>query len=385
MISKKIGQDFAQYRGGELRLTRSSVTPTFVDEVVVGLRGDKKFKRKVVIFRDEKFKPIEKVFDYSDQPVLKNRVYSFENNFIGNDEFVTSTNVKEYSLDKNIVSVANQKRVQDFDIVHILFDRLSSVTNHFSENFRTGETILSQVKIVDSVLPNTELHVFKEFPRIIDGKKDASKQKELSYLVDRFKNQVVKHSELEKGARLPMKDSFLAFRAMDVEDIKEPIIRRFLKERGLQRLNTPINVDFEPVAGQEDLIAIYSDVNGAVNFNKCYKFASKTDCVGTAKHESEHVWQYFLKALYTGGHNERTCLLAKANEQLLKNPRILKEAEEYTGAIADYVPFNKDFKLYKSNLIERKADAAEIIAEERYDREGEVLRKTFKHIPPKFL
>ena len=113
LISKKIGQDFAQYKGNALRLTSSSVTPSTVDEVVIGVRGDKKFKRKVTIFRDVKRNPIEKIFDYSDKPVLKNRVYSHETNFISSDEFVKSTNVKEYTLNRNIEPVARQKKVQD--------------------------------------------------------------------------------------------------------------------------------------------------------------------------------------------------------------------------------------------------------------------------------
>ena len=385
MISKKIGQNFAQYKGNELRLTSSSVTPSTVDEVVIGLRGDKKFKRKVTIFRDVKRNPIEKIFDYSDKPVLKNRVYHHETNFFSSDEFVTSTNVKEYTLNRNIESVARQKKVQEFDVAHVLFEKLFSVTNHFSENIKTGEVILSQVKVNDGGLPNTQLHMFKEFTRIVNGKKDASKQKELLFLVNSLKNQVVKCSEQAQGLKMPVKDSYLAFRALDVDDMKVPITKRFLKERGMQKLNIFVNTDFEPPEEYENLIALYMDKNGSINFNKHYVFPSKTACVGSSRHETEHAWHYFLRAVFTGGDDERTCMLAKTNEHLLHSPAILKEAQDYTEAIANYVPYYKNYELYKNNLIERKALMVELAEQEKYDEQGECIRKTFKHIPRKFL
>lgn len=383
LLPKKVGILFSEYKGNAPRLSQK--IPFSVDEVVVGKLDDENFRRVITIFRGSDGKVIEKSFDYSDKNFLKNRVYARENNFIGEDEFVTSVNMKEYKLPRNLLSVFWQEKVQKFGVGHILWERLVMIANHFSENFKTGETLLTQVKVQNDLSPNRDLHVFKEFPRIVDGRKDATKQKELSFLVDTVKNRVVHHTEKTSGVKMPVKDSYLAFRAMDVDDIKEPITKRFLKERGLQRLKLVINTDFEPSDDYENLIAIYKDYNGSINFNKFHNFTSKTACVGTARHETEHAWQYFLKALYTGGDNERTCLLAKANEHLLHSPQIFKEAEDYTEAIRNYVPYNKNYQLYKANLIERKALEAELAEREKYDREGGCLRGTFRHIPEKFL
>ena len=286
-----------------------------------------------------------------------------------------------------LLPVFRQEQVRLFNLDYILWKCKSSITNHLSENIETGERILSQVKILNDVFFNRNLHVFKELPRIVDGRKDVTKQKELSFLVDTVKNKVVPHSDKTSGVHInmPIEDSYLVFRAMDVDGIKEPITKRFLKERGVQRLNIAINTDFEPPVDNDNLIALYIDGNGSINYSKRYIFPSKTACVGLARHETEHVWQYFLRALYTGGDSERTCILAKANEHLLHSPAIAKEAEEYTEAIRNYVPYNKNYQMYKANLIERKAKEAELCECEKYDKEGERLRRTFRHIPKKFL
>ena len=73
LISKSIGQDFAQYNKNAIRLNFR--TPKTVDEVVVGLKDNPSLQRKITTFRDEKGQIMERAFDYHDKP-YRNRLYS---------------------------------------------------------------------------------------------------------------------------------------------------------------------------------------------------------------------------------------------------------------------------------------------------------------------
>ena len=145
-----------------------------------------------------------------------------------------------------------------------------------------------------------------------------------------------------------------------------------------------INKNYIPEEDEKGLIAVYLDYNGSINYNKFYKFKSKSKLAGTTGHEVEHAWQYYLRARYTGGDTPRTQEIAKKFGKV-KTKQQQKEAEEYTHSINNYVPFTQNFKLYKKNLIEILANKQGKQAQKQYDKEGQEIRKAFPHIPPEML
>ena len=384
LISKIEGEKFVKYKGDAVRLT-SRTLPYSVDEVVLGIKGQIGKERKITTFRDSKGNIIERIFDYFDKP-LKNRIYREQEHVIGEEEIVKAKTVREYSISKPVLKIYKecQKQFAEFGIEDSLWNKEKIDTFYLAENINTGEKVLSQVSIKDIEHPRKELHSFIEYPHTIDGKLANNNKKSLSFRVNTYKQEVVPGSEIADNVKTPKKDSFLAYRALDIDDAQEPFAKRFIKERKLEKLKLLINKNYIPEEDEKGLIALYLDYNGSINYNKFYKFKSKSKLAGTTRHEVEHAWQYYLRARYTGGDSLRTQEIAKKFGRI-KTKQMQTEAEKYTHSINNYVPFTQDFELYKKNLIEIHANKQGNNAEKQYDREGKEIRKAFPHIPPEML
>ena len=99
-IISKTTQNFADYMSQTIRL--SDQTPYTVKEVILGRKG--KVSGKISTFLDKEGNVIEKAFNLKGKP-LRNRIYTYKHGKIGNDEFVKSTEIEEYKLDRKIVDV----------------------------------------------------------------------------------------------------------------------------------------------------------------------------------------------------------------------------------------------------------------------------------------
>ena len=384
LISKIEGRKFVKYNGNAVRLT-SGTLPYSVDEVVIGIKGQIGKERKITTFRDNKGNIIERIFDYFNKP-LRNRIYREQEYVIGEEEIVKAKKVREYSILKPVLKIYKeyQKQFTELGIEDSLWNKNKIDTFYISENINTGEKVLSQVSIKDIEHPRKELHNFIEYPHIINGKFANNKKKNLSFRVNTYKQEVVSDSEITSNVKIPKKDSFLAYRALDIDDAKEPFAKRFIKERKLEKLKLLINGNYIPEEDEKTLIAFYTDSNGSINYNKFYKFKSKSQLARTTRHEVEHAWHYYLRARYTGGDSLRTQELAKKFGRI-KTKKMQAEAEKYTHSINNYIPFTQNFKLYKKNLIEILADKQGNKAEKQYDKEGKEIRKAFPHIPKEML
>lgn len=383
LSSKNLGQRFADYKGKAVRLALEA-KPHTVDEVIVGIKGTNNTK-KITTFRDSNGKIIERVFDYFDKP-YRNRIYKNADYKIGEDQLVNSTTIKEYFLPRYKMKVYKefQKMYEKREIPTTMWDHQNTVTNHVSTDVHSGKKVLSQVKVEKTDAPQEELHSFIEYPHIRNNKKVNNDRKSLTYKVDRTQDEIVKGSIIAQGVEAPQKDTFLRYRAVDVDTMKEPITQRCIKERKLEDIGIKINPRYTPTAEEENITAKYVDFDGSVNFNKKYKFKSKSKLIETAKHEVEHAWQYFLNALFTGGKTPRTKKIAhkygKPQTEALR-----QEAKRYTEAIKNYTPHNVDFEKYRNNYIEVEARKAGSTARKKYDRQRTELKKAFPHIPEEVL
>lgn len=99
-IISKTTQNFADYMSQTIRL--SDQTPYTVKEVILGRKG--KVSGKIATFLDKEGNVIEKAFNLKGKP-LRNRIYTYKHGKIRNDEFVKSTEIEEYKLDRKIVDV----------------------------------------------------------------------------------------------------------------------------------------------------------------------------------------------------------------------------------------------------------------------------------------
>ena len=127
-----------------------------------------------------------------------------------------------------------------------------------------------------------------------------------------------------------------------------------------------------------------SFTNGKILFNKLYPFKSKAQFVSTSRHEVEHGWQFFLDARNGGKRGEYMehlgCLFGP-----IENRKLKKEANNYTKSLDTYVSCEVDYKRYRKNYIEIKANKAGSEAKKEYINQGQEIRKEFKHIPKEFL
>ena len=382
LVSKTIGTSFQKYKGDALRL--STQTPATVDEVVLALKKHPDLQRKVTTFRDSNGSIIERSFDYFDKP-YRNRLYSKTDNVIGNVEFVTSTTSKEYVLDRNaieyykeLIKLPNVKR-------NILWGISKTETNHVSENITTGEIVQTQVRIRNTKQKNRIFHTFIEFPHIKNKKLENKPIKLLTFSVRTQDNTPVKNSIKSYGVKVPEKDSYLGFRGLTIEDSKNPFARRYIKERGLEDMNITVNPEYNPLNEADTRFkALFTADEGVINYNKDYKFKSKSELAKTSAHEAEHGWHYYLQGRLNGGDTPwQTDMALKFGK--IKDHELKQEAKEYDYAIKNYVPYWKDRDAYIKNKIEIKANQKGDATEYEYNNEGVTIRMDFPHIPQELL
>lgn len=127
-IISKTTQNFADYMSQTIRL--SDQTPYTVKEVIIQNKKGK-VRGKITTFLDKEGNVIEKAFNIKDKP-LKNRIYTYKHGKIGNDEFVKSTEIEEYKLDRKIVDVYKkyQKKTEEEGIKTTLWVHEKTQTNH---------------------------------------------------------------------------------------------------------------------------------------------------------------------------------------------------------------------------------------------------------------
>lgn len=232
LISKIQGQKFVEYKGNIARL--STQIPYTVDEIVLAAKNKPRNKRRITTFRDSNNNIIERIFDYIGRPI-KNQVYSYQEHVLGEDEYITSKTMKEY-----IISRSAMKDYRNFDeemkklgIETFLWERTTTRTDQVSRNINTGETIVTRTQIKNKPYSEEEEHIFIEFPHITNGKVKIQNPKMLFFKVNKHTKEYIQASEIKDGVCMPTNDSFLGFRAMDLEDSKEPLTRRFIQERFL--------------------------------------------------------------------------------------------------------------------------------------------------------
>ncbi len=383
LISKNLGQSFVKYKGNTIRL--SEQIPYTVDEILVGIKGQIGKERKITTFKDSQGNIIERAFDYFDKP-LRNQVYS-RNDYINSDElFTTSTTIKEYQIKRNILKIYKDYKddFQQLGIRTTLWQKTKILTNHLCENIQTGEKILSQTSITNIKQPKRQIHSFIEFPHILDGKRQNDNKKILQVWVN-SKTGFADETITEQGVKRPKKDSFLAFRALDITELKEAITTFFIKKCKLTPAQISVSTNYTPSGtDNEKLSAIFLSADGSINFNKYFKFISKPKLVSTARHEVEHAWQFLLHARNTGGQCDWQMLMAK-KFGTIRNKRLQKEAQRYTKSIKNYIPHDVDFEKYKKNYIEIKANKAGQQERTRYEKQAQEISESFPFIPKEML
>lgn len=378
----KTTQNFSDYFGGTIRL--SSQIPHSVKEVIIQNKKGK-VRGKITTFLDKEGNVIEKAFNIKDKP-LKNRIYTSQKNHIGSDEVVISTQIKEYTLKRNLIDIY-RKHIKDFikwNVQTSLWEQEKIQTNHVATNSALGIKYLTISKIQNlKNISKQFLHSFTQYKPIIKNKinKDSS-IKHIEYIVnDKFK--ALKKSIKTTNMKSPKFDSFLGFRALSLEDFKIPITERFLSDRGIKHLGYKILPNYMPTDGKE-ITWKGLFCNGYIKFRRTWIPKSKADFASTSRHEVEHGWQYYLDA--RNGQDRGDNMLAIGEKYgKLKDPKLQYEADKYTESIDNYIPAEKDYNGYRQNYIEIKAFDAGARAEEKYKKEGEILKDELKHIPPELL
>lgn len=385
LISKTPLKLFSQYKGKAVCL--SDEIPHFVDEVVVGRFGVKN-PRIITTFRNANGEIIERSYDYPRKP-LKNVVYSYSDNVIGEDEYVKSTTRKEYTISRVVLKTYKdlQKKLSELRAKTFLWTHKNTETNHLAENINTGEKVLSRTSTTNLEEFGKQIHRFIEFPHIVSGKIKAIANKYLYFEVDGVSGKVINDSIFSDGVKFSKNDQFLPFRALDLDGMKEPITRKFMKDRKVDNLDVIIDTKYIPSDNVEKkrLVACFIPSNGSINFNMLYKPKSKSSVAGTSRHEVEHIWHYFLDAR-NGGHEVGTWqddMFKKFGP--IKNNTLQQEANRCTEALENYVEFTEDYLAYSNNYIEEQSRLVGRLAKEKYDRQGEKLRNSFPHIPRELL
>ena len=75
----------------------------------------------------------------------------------------------------------------------------------------------------------------------------------------------------------------------------------------------------------------------------------------------------------------------------IRSKKLLREAKRYAKSILNYVSLTKELfdsgniQKYRDNYIEIKAKQAGEREKKKYDREGKLIRNSFKHIPKEYL
>lgn len=365
----------------------SDEVPHFVDEIVVGRAGSSK-NRIVTTFRNKNREIIERIYDYPHKP-MKNVVYTRNDYVIAEEEFVKSTTKKEYSIQRSNIKFYNEfeQLLSKIRNKTYFWTHHKTETNHLSENIYTGEKILSRTSVVNVENINKQVHRLIEFPHVVAGKIKKPVRKLLYFEVDGTTGNIKKDSIFFDKMKFSKRDKFLQFRALDIEDMKASITRKFMKDRKVDKLDVVIDTKFIPHNDEEKakLIACFDPLTGSVNFNILNKFPSKNFLVKVARHEVEHIWHYFLDAR-NGGNIVDTWQDKMFKEfGAIKNKRLKVEADKCSHAIKNYVEFTEDYAKYLKNYIEAEARTAGKVASDNYDKQGEMLRKSLPHIPKELL
>lgn len=371
-------QRYTNYASKAIKLSKS--TPYTVDEVVIGKKG--KPCKKITTFKDSKGNLIERIFNYEGEP-LRNRIYTHNENTIGEDEIVSSTTIKSYYLKRNHIDdyKTYQEQFINANKLH-LWQKGEIQTNHMAENIYNGDRILSITKIKQPQHANEQVtHSIVEYPAIKNGKIEKCENKTLEYKVNEDYS-VSKKSIKTKHTKPPLNDKYLGYRILDLEDSKVPLTEKFMKDRKVDCFGYTIDTDFKPSNNSDTLCALFDD--GTIRFNKLHKFKSKSDFVSTSSHEVEHGWQYYLDARNGGQRGEYLESLGEEHGPI-KDIKLQKEADKYTKSLDNYVPWYVDFEKYKKNYIEVCANKKGAKTQSEYDRQGKTIRNDFKHIPKEML
>lgn len=378
---------YFQYKGGAIRLSKN--TPYSVEEVIVSIKGSDKVK-KITTFRDSGGNITERVFDYPDRPLL-NRLYESTEDKIGANELVDIKTKHDYIFDRRVadnydevMELSPKKRVLLWTHEGILKDN-GTTTDYVSRNLNEKELVHTQVKVTN-IKPSRQRHEFIEYPLIKNGKKRNSRAKELSFEVKRSDNSVVDSTITASWESLiPKDDKYLGFRALPINNAKTPFVNRYIRERGLSDKDIKIDEEFNSWRyPDEHFYAIFDPKDGTVKFNKDKALPSKSLVAALSRHEIEHAWHYFLQGLLNeGGTPWQTELSQKFGK--ITDRKTLKEAKNYDQSIRTYVPYYVDRARYRRNYIEIKAKQEELKEQDNYNISGESIRKSFKHIPSRFL
>ena len=377
-LISKTTQKYTDYALNVIKLSKS--TPYTVDEVVIGKNG--KPCKKITTFKDSKGNLIERIFNYEGEP-LRNRIYTHNENTIGEDEIVSSTTIKSYYLKRNLTNIYRKYQEQFINANKLhLWEKGEVQTNHIAENIDNGDRILSITKIKQPQHANKQVtHSIVEYPAIKNGKIEKCENKTLEYKVNEDYS-VSKKSIKTKHTKPPLNDEYLGYRILDLEDSKVPLTEKFMKDRKVDGFGYTIDTDFKPSNNSDTLCALFDD--GTIRFNKLHKFKSKSDFVSTSSHEVEHGWQYYLDARNGGQRGEYLKSLGEEHGPI-KDIKLQKEADTYTKSLDNYVPWYVDFKKYKKNYVEICANKKGTKAQSEYDRQGKTIRNDFKHIPKEML
>ena len=381
-VISKTTQNFSDYLSGTIRL--SNQIPQTVKEVLIANKKGK-VRGKITTFLDKEGNVIEKAFNIKDKP-LKNRIYTSQKNHIGTDEVVTSTQIKEYTLNRKLIDIyrKHMNRFINLDTRTYFWEQESIQTNHMANNTALGikNLTISRIQNLKNI-PLQFLHSFTQYKPIVNNKiSKNSPIKYIEYIVnDKFI--ALKSSIHTINMKRPKFDSFLGFRALSLEDFKIPITERFLRDRGIKHLDYKIVPNYMPTDGKQ-ITWKGLFCNGYITFRKTWVPKSKADFVSTSRHEVEHGWQYYLDARNGKDRGENMLAIGEKYGKL-KDPKLQYEADKYTESIDNYIPAEKDYNGYRQNYIEVKAFDAGAKAMKKYNKDGKILREEFKHIPPEML
>lgn len=381
-VISKTTQNFSDYLSGTIRL--SNQIPQTVKEVLIANKKGK-VRGKITTFLDKEGNVIEKAFNIKDKP-LKNRIYTSQKNHIGTDEVVTSTQIKEYTLNRKLIDIyrKHMNRFINLDTRTYFWEQESIQTNHMANNTALGikNLTISRIQNLKNI-PLQFLHSFTQYKPIVNNKiSKNSPIKYIEYIVnDKFI--ALKSSIHTINMKRPKFDSFLGFRALSLEDFKIPITERFLRDRGIKHLGYKIVPNYMPTDGKQ-ITWKGLFCNGYITFRKTWVPKSKADFASTSRHEVEHGWQYYLDARNGKDRGENMLAIGEKYGKL-KDPKLQYEADKYTESIDNYIPAEKDYNGYRQNYIEVKAFDAGARAMKKYNKDGKILREEFKHIPPEML
>lgn len=385
LIMKNYGQSFVKYKGDVIRLSRQ--LPYTVDEVVVGVKGKIGQEKRITTFKDSQGNILERIFDYFGKP-LKNQVYTRQEFTKGDDLYITSTTIKEYSINRQLINYYKSLReeFEKADALTAFWNKIKIENNHLCENINSGEKIFSRTSVTNIKHPTQQIHSFIEYPHIINGKRRNDSKKVLQIKVNSKKG-LTTETLIQQGVQKPEKDSFLAFRALDFGEIKEAISEFFIRKRGLSKMDIGIVPEYQPKGDAIDKLSAEFDYsNGNIHFNRFYKFKSKSQLVSTSRHEVEHGWQYYLDARNRDCYDSPWWQMEMAAKfGKLKNKKLQQEAQKYTESVENYVPYFEDFEKYKQNYIEIKANEAGQFARNNYEKEAQEIQNSFPFIPEEML